>query len=47
MVQIDNSDELCCESVIVTMKEYVDGDPNKQYRNLRDEIWKTDPRKTC
>ena len=36
MVQIDNGDELYCASAIVTMKGYVDGDPDKQYRNLRD-----------
>ena len=36
MVKIKNTDELCCGRAIVTMKEYVDGDPQKQYRNLRD-----------
>jgi len=29
-------DELCCARAIVTATEYVDGDPDKQYRNLRD-----------
>ena len=36
MIKIKNTDELCCACAIVTMKEYVDGDPQKQYRNLRD-----------
>ncbi|CAH3189850.1 unnamed protein product, partial [Porites evermanni] len=36
MIKIKNTDELCCARAIVTMKEYVDGDPQKQYRNLRD-----------
>ena len=36
MIKIDNSDELCCARAIVTMKEYVYGDPDQQYRNLRD-----------
>ena len=36
MVKIKSTDELCCARAIVTMKEYVDGDPQKQYRNLRD-----------
>lgn len=40
MVQIDNGDELCCTRAIVTMKGYVDGDPNKQYRNLRERLAK-------
>ena len=35
MIKIDNSDELCCARAIVTMKEYADGDPDKQYVNLR------------
>ena len=35
MIKITNKDELCCARAIVTMKEYVDGDPNKQYDNLR------------
>ena len=35
MIPIKNSDELCCARALVTMKEYVDGDPNKQYDNLR------------
>ena len=34
-MKIDNSDELSCARAIVTMKEYVDGDPDKQYVNLR------------
>ena len=29
MIKIDNSDELCCARAIVTMKEYVDKDPDK------------------
>ena len=36
VIQIKNTDQLCCARAIVTMKEYVDGDPHKQYRNLRD-----------
>lgn len=36
VIQINNSDQLCCARALVTMKEYVDGDPDKQYRNLRD-----------
>ena len=36
MIKIDNSDELCCARAIVTMNEYVDGDPDKQNRNRRD-----------
>ena len=35
MIAIKNQDELCCAREIVTMKEYVDGDPDKQYYNLR------------
>ena len=35
MIKITNSDKLCCALAIVTMKEYVDGDPQKQYDNLR------------
>ena len=35
MIPIKNSDELCCARALVTMKEYVDGDPDKQYDNLR------------
>lgn len=35
VIRIENSDQLCCARAIVTMKEYVDGDPHKQYRNLR------------
>ena len=31
----DPNDDLCCARAIVTMKEYVDGDPDKQYDNLR------------
>ena len=34
-IKINNTDELCCDRAIVTMKEYVDGDPDKQYDNLR------------
>ena len=34
MIKITNSDEICCARAIVTMKEYVDGDPDKQYNNL-------------
>ena len=34
-IQIKNSDNLCCARAIVTMKEFVDGDPHKQYDNLR------------
>lgn len=34
MIKIDNSDELCCARAIVTMKEYVDGDPDEQYVDL-------------
>ena len=36
MIKIKNTDQICCARAIVTMKEYVDGDPQKQYRNLRD-----------
>ena len=36
MIKIKNTDELCCARAIETMKECVDGDPNKQYRNLKD-----------
>ena len=36
MIAIKNPDELCCARAIVTIKEYVDRDPHKQYRNLRD-----------
>lgn len=36
VVQIKNSDQLCCARALVTIREYVDGDPHKQYRNLRD-----------
>ena len=36
MILIKNSDELCYARALLTMKEYVDGDPDKQYRNLRD-----------
>ena len=36
LTAIKNPDELCCAGAIITMKEYVDGDPHKQYRNLRD-----------
>lgn len=36
VIQIKNSDHLCCARAIVTMREYVDGDPHKHYRNLRD-----------
>ena len=35
MIAIKNQDELSCARAIVTMKEYVDGDPDKQYDNLR------------
>ena len=35
MIEVNNTDELCCACTIVTMKEYVDGDPDKQYDNLR------------
>ena len=35
VIRIENSDQLCCARAIVTVKEYVDGDPHKQYRNLR------------
>ena len=35
MITIKNQDELCCARAIVTMKEYVDGYPDKQYHNLR------------
>ena len=35
MILIKNSDELCCARALVTMKEYVDGDPDKHYDNLR------------
>ena len=35
MIKIKNTDDLCCAGAIVTMKEYVDGDPDKQYDNLR------------
>ena len=35
MIKITNIDDLCCARAIVTMKEYVDGDPDKQYVNLR------------
>lgn len=35
MFNFTNKDELCCARTIVTMKEYVDGDPNKKYDNLR------------
>ena len=35
MIKIKNTDDLCCARVIVTMKECVDGDPDKQYDNLR------------
>ena len=34
MIKINNTDELCCTRAIVTMKKYVDGDPDKQYDNL-------------
>lgn len=34
MIKIDNSEELCCARAIVTMKEYVDGDPDEQYVDL-------------
>ena len=36
MITIKSTDDLCCARGIFTMKEYVDGDPQKQYRNLRD-----------
>ena len=36
MIKIKNTDDLCCTRALVTMQEYVDGDPDKQYRNLRD-----------
>lgn len=36
IVKVNNSDNLCCARALVTMKEYVDGDPDKQYRNLRE-----------
>ena len=35
MITIKNQDELCCARAIFTAKEYVDGDPDKQYDNLR------------
>ena len=35
MIKITNKVDLCCARAIVTMKEYVDGDPQKQYDNLR------------
>lgn len=35
MIKITNKDELCCARAIITMKAYVDGDPDKQYDNLR------------
>ena len=35
MIKIKNADDLCCARAIVTIKEYVDGDPDKQYDNLR------------
>ena len=36
MITINNpNDELCCARAIVTMKEYVYGDPDKQNDNLR------------
>ena len=35
IIKIKNTDELCCARAIVTMKGYVDGDPDKQYDNLR------------
>ena len=35
VIQITNDDQLCCARAIVTMKEYVDGDPHKHYDNLR------------
>ena len=35
MIAIKNQDELCCACGIVTMKEYVDGDLDKQYDNPR------------
>ena len=35
MIKINNSDKLCCARAIVTMKGHVDGDPDKQYVNLR------------
>ena len=34
MIKITNSDESCYARAIATMKEYVDGDPQKQYDNL-------------
>ena len=35
MIKITNKDDLCFARAIVTMKAYVDGDPQKQYDNLR------------
>ena len=35
MIKITNLDDLCFARAIVTMKAYVDGDPQKQYDNLR------------
>ena len=35
MIKITNKDDLCCARAIVMMKAYVDGDPQKQYNNLR------------
>ena len=34
-IKITNKVDLCFARAIVTMKEYVDGDPQKQYDNLR------------
>ena len=34
IIKITNKDDLCCARAIVTMKEYVDGDPQKQYDDL-------------
>ena len=35
MNKIKNTDELCCARVIEMIKEFVDGDPDKQHDNLR------------
>ena len=35
LIMIKDTGDLCCPCAIVTMKEYVDGDPDKQYDNLR------------
>ena len=35
VITIKNTDELCCARALVTTKEYVDGDPDKQCKNLQ------------